>query len=404
MYLVVLSFLLTLTAPVLSYANLEPSFTEYKAEITMGAWLFPESPLYEGQKHNNYSIAFEPEIYSEWTEGGNLVFRPFIRLDSQDSNRSHIDIREGIYSWYGEDWESSIGIGQVFWGVTESKNLVDIINQFDAVDDPLFKTKLGQPLINLTLIRDSGYYEFFILPYFRERTSPGKKGRIRLDPEFSKGSTKFEGGSQWTPEIALRWSNSFGNYDVSAHSFLGYGRAPSIDILLVDGKLKYEPNYQRIRQIGGTIQNTSGATLYKLEWVAKDGQKDANFRRGGYVATVLGFEHTLYKAMGDNGDIGFLMEYNFDSRRSRSADIMQDDVFIAVRLALNDTEDTEMLLGSILDLDGDGQIYQVDFGRRINDSLTFGIKGAIYQNGRPGSNLYILRQDSWLEINFKQYF
>jgi hypothetical protein len=108
--------------------------------------------------------------------------------------------------------------------------------------------------------------------------------------------------------------------------------------------------------------------------------------------------------MGDNGDIGFLMEYNFDSRRSRSTDSMQDDVFIAVRLALNDTEDTEMLLGSILDLDGDGQIYQVDFGRRINDSLTFGIKGAIYQNGRPGSNLYILRQDSWLEINFKQYF
>ena len=54
------------------------------------------------------TIAIEPEIYSEWAEGSNLVFRPFIRLDSEDSNRSHIDIREGIYSWYGEDWESSI--------------------------------------------------------------------------------------------------------------------------------------------------------------------------------------------------------------------------------------------------------------------------------------------------------
>ena len=159
MHLIVLSFLLTLILPLLSHADLDPDFMEYKAEITLEAWLFPESPLYNGQEQNNYSIAIEPEIYSEWAEGSNLVFRPFIRLDSEDSNRSHIDIREGIYSWYGEDWESSIGIGQVFWGVTESRNLVDVINQFDAVDDPTFRTKLGQPLINATLIRDTGYYE-----------------------------------------------------------------------------------------------------------------------------------------------------------------------------------------------------------------------------------------------------
>jgi hypothetical protein len=404
MHLIVLSFLLTLILPLLSHADLEPDFTEYKAEITLEAWLFSEAPLYKGQEKNNYSIAIEPEIYSEWAEGSNLVFRPFIRLDSEDSNRSHIDIREGIYSWYGEDWESSIGIGQVFWGVTESRNLVDVINQFDAVDDPTFRTKLGQPLISATLIRDTGYYEFFILPYFRERTSPGRKGRLRQDPEFSKGTTKFEGGSQWTPELALRWSNSIGNYDVSAHSFLGYARAPSIDVQIVGGQLKYEPNYQRVRQIGGTLQKASGATLYKLEWLAKDGQKDINFRRGGYFATVLGFEHTLYSSIGDNGDLGFLMEYNFDSRHTRSTDTMQDDIFVAARLTLNDTKNTEMLFASIADLDGDGQIYQLDFGRRINDSLTFGVQGAIYQNGRLGSNLYILRQDSWLEINFKQYF
>ena len=73
-------------------------------------------------------------------------------------------------------------------------------------------------------------------------------------------------------------------------------------------------------------------------------------------------------------------------------------------LSLNDSKNTEMLFASVIDLDGDGQIYQVDFGTRINDSLTFGVQGAIYQNGRLGSNLYILRQDSWLEINFKTYF
>ena len=399
-----LSLLVTLIYPIISFADLEPEILEYSAELSFSSWLFPESPVYTGQEHNNYSLALEPEIYSEWSSGSNFVFRPFLRLDSVDNNRTHFDLRESIFSWYGDDWESSIGLGQVFWGVAESKNLVDIINQFDVVDDPLYKTKLGQPLINLTLIKDTGYYEFFVMPYFREQTSPGKKGRLRLDPEFSKGTTKFEGGSQWTPEMAIRWSNTYNDYDISIHNFYGYGRSPSIDINLVDGKIKYEPNYQRIRQIGGTIQKNSGATLYKFEWLARDGQKDANLRRGGYLASILGLEHTLYKTIGDNGDLGFLMEYNFDSRRTRSTDALQDDIFVAIRLALNDSENTELLLGSIFDLDGDGQIYQFDFGRRINDSLTFGIRGAIYQNGRLGSNLYILRQDSWLEIDLRKYF
>ena len=399
-----LFLLVTLIYPIISFADLEPEIIEYSAELSFSSWLFPETPVYTGQKHNNYSLSLETEIYSEWSSGNNFVFRPFLRLDSEDNNRTHFDLRESIYSWYGDDWESSIGLGQVFWGVTESKNLVDIINQFDVVDDPLLKTKLGQPLINLTLIRDTGYYEIFVMSYFREQTSPGNKGRLRLDPEFSKDTTKFEGGSQWTPETAIRWSNNYNDFDISIHSFFGYGRSPSIDINLVDGKIKYEPNYQRIRQIGGTVQKNSGATLYKFEWLAKDGQKDANFRRGGYLASILGLEHTLYKAISDNGDLGFLMEYNFDSRRARSTDTLQDDIFMAIRLALNDSENTEMLLGSIFDLDGDGQIYQVDFGRRIHDSLTFGIRGAIYQNGRPGSNLYILRQDSWLEIDLRKYF
>ena len=57
MHLIVLSFLLTLIFPLLSHADLEPGFTEYKAEITLEAWLFPESSLYNGQEHNNYSVA-----------------------------------------------------------------------------------------------------------------------------------------------------------------------------------------------------------------------------------------------------------------------------------------------------------------------------------------------------------
>lgn len=386
------------------FADINPSYTDYKANLSLSSWLFPESPLYSGQKHNNYSISIEPEIYAEWSNNKNLTVRPFYIFDNKDPHRTHFDMREMRYSLYGDNWETNIGIGQVFWGVTESKNLVDIINQFDVVADPLLKTKLGQPLINLTLIEDYGYFDFYVLPYFRERTSPGKKGRLRTDPHFIKNSTTFEGGSQWTPELAARWSKSYYDYDVSLHSFFGYGRSPSIDIKIIDGLINYAPNYQRVRQVGGTVQRTLDSTLLKLEWIARNGEKDSNLKRGGYFASVLGLEHTLFQSIGDNGDIGFLIEYNFDSRRSTSSDLLQDDIFMAMRFVLNDAQNTEMLLGSIFDLDGDGQIYQLDFGRRLNDSLNLGIKGAVYQNGRIGSNLYILRQDSWLEVSLKKYF
>ena len=282
------------------FADITPDYIDYKAELSLSHWLFPESPLHEGQKQNNYSFSFESEVYAEWSNNKNFVLRPFYRFDSEDSYRSHFDIREMNYSFYGEDWESNIGVGQVFWGVTESKNLVDIINQFDVVDDPLMKTKLGQPLINLTLIKNFGYLDFYLLSYFRERTFPGINGRLRTNPPFLKNASTYEGGSKWTPELATRWSNSYGDYDISLHSFVGYSRAPAIDIRLIDGKINYTPNYQRIRQIGGTLQKTENSTLYKLEWIARDGEKDSKLRRGGYFSTVLGFEHTLFQGIGDN--------------------------------------------------------------------------------------------------------
>ena len=377
---------------------------EFKGEISLSGRYFPSEPAYSGQKHNNFSIAIKPEIFKDFDEQSSLIFTPFIRLDSADPNRSKGDIREFLYTKYGDDWEASIGIGQVFWGITESKNLVDIINQFDEVEDPNNKAKLGQPLGNITLIRDVGYFEFYLLPYFRERPTPGKKGRLRTDPHFLKSDAKFEGGSQWTPEVAFRWLNTYGEIDISSHLFLGYAKQPSIDLRIIDGVTNYGAAYQRIRQIGGTIQKTAGPTLYKLELIGRDGQRDSKLRRTDFLASVIGLEHTMYRVLGDNGDLGFILEYNFDSRRSRSGELLQDDLFVATKFSLNDNLNTELLLSSIFDLDGDGQTYQLDFGKRINDSLTYNIKGAVYQNRRSGSTLYILRQDSWLELEMKYYF
>ena len=87
MKIVLKFFLLFLFTPATSYADFQPDVIDFESEITVASWLFPESPLYNGQKHNNSSIAFESELYAEWSKGDNIVFTPFILFDNQDSRR-----------------------------------------------------------------------------------------------------------------------------------------------------------------------------------------------------------------------------------------------------------------------------------------------------------------------------
>ncbi len=59
----------------------------------------------------------------------------------------------------GEEWEILAGLNKVFWGVAESRHQVEDIDEED---------KLGQPMLNLTTLRDWGTVSLFILPGFSE--------------------------------------------------------------------------------------------------------------------------------------------------------------------------------------------------------------------------------------------
>jgi len=72
-----------------------------------------------------------------------------------------------------------LGVDRVFWGVVESRSLVDIVNQTDLVEHPDEKTKLGQPMAHVTWSGDWGALEVFGLTGHRPRTFPGRHGRLR---------------------------------------------------------------------------------------------------------------------------------------------------------------------------------------------------------------------------------
>jgi len=116
---------------------------------------FFQSPLDPRQYDNDYSVSLEPEFSHQWDEGRqSFVFRPFGRLDRYDDERSHWDIRELQWIFAGDGWETRLGVGKVYWGVTEAMHLVDIINQTDLVENIDGEQKLGQPMAKLSLEKD----------------------------------------------------------------------------------------------------------------------------------------------------------------------------------------------------------------------------------------------------------
>ena len=114
-------------------AGAETVFHELSGRFTLEGRYFPQSSIQSGQREQSVSVVAEPEAYLENEAGEGLLFKPFLRYDSADARRTHWDIREAYGLFFGEfedsEWELRAGIDKVFWGVTESRHLVDIVNQ-----------------------------------------------------------------------------------------------------------------------------------------------------------------------------------------------------------------------------------------------------------------------------------
>jgi len=159
---------------------------------------FPFNPDFADQKKSTFSPALiiEPELIYNWNDGKDrFTFKPYLVLDKDDNNRSHFDIRELSFLHQGDGWDVLVGVSKVFWGVTESRKLVDIVNQSDSVLEGDNEDKLGQPMINLNVESGWGALSLFALPGFRERTFPGDDNRFRGPLPIADDNPSFESGA-----------------------------------------------------------------------------------------------------------------------------------------------------------------------------------------------------------------
>ncbi|MCH9021263.1 MAG: hypothetical protein IID32_00675 [Planctomycetes bacterium] len=308
------------------------------------------------------SAAFNPEYYVEWSDGNQgLIIAPFLRLDQFDSERTHFDIREFIWRLSKRDFDLKIGIGKVFWGVTESQHLVDIINQTDQVESPDGEEKMGQPMINLTIIKDWGFLDLFILPGFRERTFIGNEGRLRFPFIIDTKRSQFEATNENQHiDFAARWTHSINIFDIGLSHFYGTSREPLlVQTGLNNGSPTFSPRYDLINQTGLDLQASLGGWLWKFEGIVRSGQQRQ------FTALTFGFEYTLVGIMDSDADLGIISEYLYDDRGNDAFTIFENDLFLGARLALNDVQSSALRAGVIFDNDSGSKLLRVEGSRRF---------------------------------------
>jgi len=375
---------------------------DWSGYISVEPRIFLEAPLFTGQSDNRVSpsAVIAPELRIEWGEGAHrFTLSPYVRLDRDDSERSHQDLREAAWLYTNGPWTVQAGLSKVFWGVTESRHLVDIVNQTDLVEDLDEEDKLGQPMVSVERWTSKGTFGVFLLPGFRERTFPAEGARLRGTLPIATDRAEYESGARDRRlDLALRWSNSIGNWDVGLSGFYGTGREPRLLLRLDAGSRPVlVPRYELIGQLGLDLQYTSGAWLWKLEAIGRSGQGRS------FGAVVAGFEHTLFNIGQQGADVGLLAEYLYDGRDdSAPPTIYDDDWFVGLRLAMNDTEDSAILGGAVID--GKGTFAIIEAERRFGEVWKFEAEARLLLGIDPSDRfLGGFRNDSFVTLRLARY-
>ena len=385
-------------------------YFDFSGYVSIENRWFPQTNLYDGQSRHASGFVLEPEFYFEDSRGWSFNFVPFLRYDSADSRRTHADIREAYFLLFGElgddEWELRIGVDRVFWGVIESNHLVDIINQVDLIEHPDLEIELGQLMAHATWSGGWGMAEFFILPHHRERTFPSHEGRLRTQLVVDEDHPTYESSAkQWHVDFALRYSHHFGPFDLGLSVFDGTSREPSFIPRPGPDGLVLVPHYEKIRQFGLDAQMTLDDWIFKLEAIRRSGAKNLGLEEDNYVAMVAGMEYTFHSVFDSPADFSIVGEWNYDERGEKATNIFDDDLFIAIRYALNDIQDTTFFLSMMQDREHSTNVLFLELDRRLSDQWSMNIEGFhLLDADEKDRQIYPARRDSFIELRLNYHF
>lgn len=378
----------------------------WDAEIGLEQRHFFQDSLF-GKPDNNVSLRGRIGTVYDFSDGQDLIeFVARTRVDERDSKRTGSDIQDLAWTHLAGDWEWRTGIRKVFWGVTESHHLVDIINQTDLAEGVTGEEKLGQPMINASWLQDWGSIDFYLLPGFRERRFPGLEGRPGALVTLDERNAQYASSPQRT-DGAVRAKISLNGWEMGLSHFSGLSREP--EFLQTASENVFQPYYPVIDQTGLELQYNVNAWLFKLEAITRSGMQG-----GRYSASTNGFEYTQTGLFDSVADLGWVVEYNFDDRKANGPDPNERDWLLATRLSVNDAANTSLFTGISIDSVSYERLLTLEMRTRLKDDWGLSVDGVFFHGDDPPvgerweygdeDKLWPFYHDDFIEVALVRYF
>jgi len=443
------AFVAALAAPVAAQG------IEFKGELSFAARHFPHDGAQPGQATSGTSLITEGRLVASSDLGfGQVEIELYGRGDNRTGSEV-IDIQKAYFQT-GNDFVSVlVGSDVVFWGVAESVNPTNIINQNDLFSRIEEERKLGQPMVNLNFETGvMGTVSLYGLIGFREPDFGDASTRPRFAVLPDDSRAMFDDVNNHDFDIAIRNTNtisfSSASLDYAVSYFQGTNRNPVVlpgcanraapvteatcTAVNTDIRNTYEslaaggpgalaaqvaagatpatqafllggtsvgtvPYYQDIQQVGLELAYASGDWLWKFEGIRRYASGEDFF--GG----VFGAEYRFNNVFGGSGDLTIAGEYAYDDRSSlQPITVFDDDVFASVRYDFNNPYGTAITLSGLRDVNTDGSVYNLEVSSRLTDSTTVNFTATHINSSSPTDPLTVLNNDDFYELKFSYFF
>lgn len=365
--------------------------------VELGIRQYNPDAAREQQEDN---VELDPSVFFEWdyadqSTGVSAGILPVVTIAADNSAIPDFDMREFYLAKEFEHFQLRVGFNTLFWGVAESRHLVDIVNQRVLVRNLDGEQKLGELIFQYDYYIENGTLSLLYLPYFRPQDYSEPDERLSLPLEVIREN--YVGQSKQDREsFVLRYSGVLDNWDIGSYFFHGLDRNPAFELTDEQG---FTANYSQLDQVALDVQYTASRWLGKGEGVYRE-----HALGGTSWAYVIGGEYYFYGIFAGAKDLSLLVELHRDTdATARSNQIYRNASFVGTRLAWNDIDDTSFLAGALIDNHGDSWAIKAEYETRLSNQLSLDIEARLFLKQAENHPFYLYRDDDFIEVRLMYY-
>ena len=357
---------------------------------------------------NKQDFEWDPSLWFDVSYSNNetrldFAFKPVFGIAPNNNEVPNFDVSELFVRKQYQDWQWQVGMDTIFWGVAESRHLVDTVNQIVFVRNLEGESKLGELILRLDYFTENGRLSFLSLPAFRERRFAEHTDRLSIPGQVIDST--FVGQSKHDhSSYIVRYSMVLDDWDLAAYHYDGMGREPTIipseDMSRGLNNSGLIAVYQHLTQWALEAQYTSDNWLGKFEAVHRD-----KYVSGDSWAYIAGLEYYFYGVFLGTKDLSVLVELLRDTDQfTQENKSFNNSTFAGLRLTWNDDAETSLLLGTMIDNNGDSITVKGNFDTRINDNLSIKIEARVFTEQERFQPLYAYKDDDFFQVTLNYFF